>query len=48
MNREIPVATKSFRVEVDGDGIAHIVFGPAGGMPVTDIAGHAVLGTIWH
>lgn len=47
MNRDIAVATKSFRVFVDPQGIAHLVFGPEGAMPVTDIAGHAALGTIW-
>jgi enoyl-CoA hydratase len=47
MNREIALATESFRVTVDPDGIAHLVFGPAGAMPVTDSAGHAELGTIW-
>ncbi|THC45236.1 enoyl-CoA hydratase/isomerase family protein [Massilia sp. Mn16-1_5] len=47
MNRDIAVDTKSFRVFVDPQGIAHLVFGPEGTMPVTDIAGHAALGTIW-
>jgi len=47
MSRDITVATKSFRVEIDAHGIAHIIFGPAGAMPVTDIAGHAAIGTIW-
>jgi enoyl-CoA hydratase len=47
MNRDIAVDTNSFRVFVDPQGIAHLVFGPEGAMPVTDIAGHAVLGTIW-
>jgi enoyl-CoA hydratase len=48
MNREIATGTSSFRVEVDAQGIAHLIFGPAGAMPVTDIAGHAALGTIWN
>jgi enoyl-CoA hydratase len=47
MNREIAVPTNSFRVSVDPNGIAHLVFGPEGAMPVTDSAGHAALGTIW-
>lgn len=47
MNRHIPVETDDFRVEVDGDGIAHLVFQPAGGMPVTGSAGHAALASIW-
>lgn len=47
MTPEITLATDSFRVEIDPHGIAHLIFGPAGAMPVTDIAGHAALGTIW-
>ena len=29
------------------DGIAELVFGPEGGMPFTDLQGHAELGSIW-
>lgn len=29
------------------DGVAELVFGPAGGMPFTDAAGHAALATVW-
>lgn len=29
------------------DGVAELVFGPEGGMPVTDARGHAALGTVW-
>jgi enoyl-CoA hydratase len=47
MSREITVATTDFRVELDQHGIAHVVFGPAGAMPVTDAAGHAALASIW-
>lgn len=43
----IPVDTENFRVDIDGAGIAHLVFGPAGGMPVADARGHAALATIW-
>jgi enoyl-CoA hydratase len=43
----IPVSTDNFRIDIDADGIAHLVFGPAGGMPVTDARGHAELATIW-
>ena len=43
----IPVDTDNFRVDIDDAGIAHLVFGPAGGMPVTDALGHAALATIW-
>ena len=31
----IPVDTDNFRVEIDDGGIAHLIFGPAGGMPVS-------------
>jgi enoyl-CoA hydratase len=47
MNRTISVPTASFRIELDPNGIAHLIFGPEGAMPVTDVAGHAALGTIW-
>ena len=43
----IPVDTDNFRVEIDEGGIAHLVFGPAGGMPVTDARGHAAIASIW-
>jgi enoyl-CoA hydratase len=47
MSRTLPVDTASFRIELDEQGVAHLVFGPAGAMPVTDAAGHAALGTVW-
>jgi enoyl-CoA hydratase len=45
--------TKSFdlgphlQATIGSDGIAELVFGPAGAMPVTDKQGHAELGSIW-
>jgi enoyl-CoA hydratase len=47
MSREIAVGTTNFRVELDEQGIAHVILGPAGAMPVTDAAGHAALAAIW-
>lgn len=47
MNISIPVNTTNFRVDLDADGIAHLIFQPAGGMPVTDAKGHAAMATIW-
>jgi enoyl-CoA hydratase len=47
MSNSIPVKTDNFRVDIDDDGIAHLVFQPAGGMPVTDAQGHAELAAIW-
>lgn len=35
------------RVEIGDDGVAEVIFGPSGGMPFTDVEGHAHLGTIW-
>lgn len=35
------------RVGVNEDGVAELIFGPAGGMPFTDEDGHAALGTVW-
>lgn len=43
----IAVDTENFRVDIDDSGIAHLVFGPAGGMPVTDARGHAALAAVW-
>jgi enoyl-CoA hydratase len=47
MTTSLPVDTTHFRVDIDADGIAHLVFQPAGGMPVTDAAGHAAIAGIW-
>jgi enoyl-CoA hydratase len=47
MIASIPVQTDNFRVDIDADGIAHLVFQPTGGMPVTDARGHAELADIW-
>lgn len=47
MTKNIPVNTTNFRVDVEDDGIAHLVFLPAGGMPVTDAQGHGELASIW-
>jgi enoyl-CoA hydratase len=41
------VDTDAFRISIDADGVAHLVFQPAGGMPVVDAAGHRELGSIW-
>jgi enoyl-CoA hydratase/carnithine racemase len=43
----IHVDTDNFRIELDASGIAHLVFQPAGGMPVTDARGHAALAAVW-
>jgi enoyl-CoA hydratase len=37
----------SFHVLIGDDGVAEIVFGPEGTMPVTDAEGHAALASIW-
>ncbi len=42
-----PVQTSDFRVDIDSQGIAHLVFQPAGGMPVTGAQGHAELARVW-
>jgi enoyl-CoA hydratase len=47
MMTALPVDTRNFRVEIDDSGIAHLIFQPAGGMPVTDAQGHAALASIW-
>lgn len=43
----LAVATDNFRVEIDAEGIAHVIFQPAGGMPMTDAGGHGALAAIW-
>ena len=46
MARRIDIAT-NLHAEVGDDGVAELVFGPEGGMPATDAAGHAALGSVW-
>jgi enoyl-CoA hydratase len=47
MIASIPAHTSNFRVDIDDDGIAHLIFQPLGGMPVTDAEGHGALAGIW-
>jgi enoyl-CoA hydratase len=47
MIEQVNIATTAFRVDIDADGIAHLVFQPAGGMPVLDLDGHRALAGIW-
>ncbi len=47
MSSVIAVATTNFRVELDAEGIAHVIFQAENGVPVTDAAGHAALASIW-
>lgn len=47
MTISLPLQTSNFRVDIEDDGIAHLVFQPAGGMPVTDARGHAELAAVW-
>ncbi|MFZ6645956.1 enoyl-CoA hydratase/isomerase family protein [Undibacterium sp. TJN25] len=47
MTISLPLQTTNFRVDIEDDGIAHLVFQPAGGMPVTDAIGHAELAAVW-
>jgi enoyl-CoA hydratase len=35
------------QASIGDDGVAELVFGPAGGMPFTDLQGHAALGSVW-
>jgi enoyl-CoA hydratase len=37
----------SLRVEIGDDGIAEVIFGPAGAMPTTDAEGHAQIAALW-
>lgn len=45
--RPIEVDTDNFHVTLGDDGVAEVVFGPVGGMPVTDARGHAALAGLW-
>ncbi|HTD05239.1 enoyl-CoA hydratase/isomerase family protein [Undibacterium sp.] len=47
MSTSLALRTTNFRVDIEDDGIAHLVFQPAGGMPVTDAQGHAELAAVW-
>ena len=47
MITSLPVKTNNFRVDIDDQGIAHLVFQPVGGMPVTDAQGHTELAGVW-
>jgi enoyl-CoA hydratase len=40
------LSNQNFRVEINGS-IAEVIFGPQGGMPVTDAIGHGELASIW-
>jgi len=46
MSRRIDFAENMY-AEIQDNGVAELVFGPEGGMPMTDVAGHAALGTLW-
>lgn len=46
MSRRIDLALNLY-AEMGDEGVAELVFGPEGGMPVTDAQGHAALGTVW-
>jgi enoyl-CoA hydratase len=37
----------SLRVEIGDDGIAEVIFGPAGAMPTTDAEGHGQIAALW-
>jgi enoyl-CoA hydratase len=46
--RGFSVDTDNFRVSIDADGIAHLVFQPAGAMPLLDAAGHKALAAVFN
>ncbi len=45
MSISLPVQTTNFRIDIEDNGVAHVVF--QGSMPVTDTIGHAEIGSIW-
>jgi enoyl-CoA hydratase len=47
MTRLIPFDTEDFHVEVDSDGVAHVVLGAEGGMPTLGVKGHREISRVW-
>jgi enoyl-CoA hydratase len=47
MSRALPVDTADFRVEIDDDGVAQVIFGAPGAMPTTGADGHRELARLW-
>lgn len=47
MSCRLDTASAALRVELGDDGVAELVFGPAGTMPATDAVSHAELGELW-
>jgi enoyl-CoA hydratase len=47
MSRTLTTASAGLRIDIGDDGVAELVFGPAGSMPTSDAAGHAELATVW-
>lgn len=41
------VESDNFRISIDADGVAHLIFQPSGGMPVLDAVGHKALASVW-
>lgn len=39
--------SSGLRVELGSDGVAEVILGPAGGMPTSDAAGHALMASLW-
>jgi enoyl-CoA hydratase len=48
MTRTIATESGDFTLEVDGDGIAHLILGRPGIMPTTSALGHAEIAHVWH
>ena len=47
MSRAIPTQSGDFIVEIDSDGIAHVILGQPGRMPATGAKGHGEIAGIW-
>lgn len=48
MTRTIPTHSGDFVVEIDEDGVAHLILGQEGRMPATSKGGHGEIAEIWH
>ena len=47
MSESLALDTTDFRVEIGDDGIAEVILGAPGAMPVTDARGHAEIARLW-
>lgn len=47
MSRQIPMQSGDFIVQIDSDGVAHVILGQPGRIPATGAKGHGEIAAIW-